>query len=72
MQGTQVRSLVWEDSTQLPTGGNRAHTTTTEPVLSNKRSHREKKSVPHNEEQPQLATTRESPHTAMKTQDNQK
>ena len=39
-----------------------------EPVLSNKRSHRNEKPAHCNEEWPQLATTRESPHTATKTQ----
>ena len=43
-----------------------------EPVLHNKRSHRNEKPAHHNEEQPSLATTRESPRAAMKTQHSQK
>ena len=43
-----------------------------EPVLRNKRSHHNEKPVHRNEEQPPLAATRESPHTAMKTQRSQK
>ena len=43
-----------------------------EPMLYNKRSHRNEKPVQHNEEYPPLAATRESPHTAMKTQHSQK
>ena len=42
-----------------------------EPLLRNKRSHRNK-SAHRNEEQPLLAATRESPCTAMKTQCSQK
>ena len=38
-----------------------------EPVLRNKRSHRNEKPVHCNEEWPPLTTTRESPRTAMKT-----
>ena len=43
-----------------------------EPVLYNKRSHDNEKSTHHNVEQPQLAATRESLHTATKTQHSQK
>ena len=43
-----------------------------EPVLHNKRSHRNEKPAHHNEEQPPLAATRESPRAAMKTQRSQK
>ena len=42
-----------------------------EPVLHNKRSHCNEKPVHHNEEQPPLTTTRESPHAATKTQRSQ-
>ena len=49
------------------------------PALRNKRSHRKEKNAHHNEknahhneEQPPFTTTRESPHTAMKTQYSQK
>ena len=95
MQGTWVRSLVWEEPTchgatkpvhhnywagtlepvshdywacvpQLPKP---VHL---EPVLCNKRSHRNEKPMHHNEEQPLLAATRESLCTAMKTQQSQK
>ena len=43
-----------------------------EPMLCNKRSHRNKKPVHLNEEQPLLAATRESPRAATKTQHSQK
>ena len=43
-----------------------------EPVLHNNRSHHYEKPVHHNEKQPLLATTRESPRAAMKTQCSQK
>ena len=43
-----------------------------EPVLRNKRSHRNEKPTYHNEEQPLLAATRESPRAATKTQRSQK
>ena len=37
-----------------------------EPVLRNKRSHRNEKPAHTNDEQPPLAATRESPHAAKK------
>ena len=43
-----------------------------EPVLHNKRSHRSEKPTHRNEEWPPLAATRESLHTATKTQRSQK
>ena len=43
-----------------------------EPVLRNKRSHCNEKTAHHNEEQPQLTATRESPCAATKTQCVQK
>ena len=43
-----------------------------EPVLCNKRSHRNEKPTHRNEEQPLLAATRESLHAAKKTQCSQK
>ena len=43
-----------------------------EPVLGNKRSHRNEKLTCLNEEQPPLMATRESPHAARKTQHSQK
>ena len=42
-----------------------------EPILHNKRSHCNEKPTHHNEEQPLLATTRESPRAATKTQHSQ-
>ena len=42
-----------------------------EPVLRNKRSHDNEKPAHCNEEWPPLAATRESPHTATKTQHSQ-
>ena len=43
-----------------------------EPVLRNKRSRRNEKPAHRKEEYPPLATTRESPRTATKTQRSQK
>ena len=43
-----------------------------EPVLCNKRSHCDEKPAHHNEEWPPLAATRESLHSATKTQRSQK
>ena len=43
-----------------------------EPVLRNKRSHRNEKPVHHNKEEPPLAATRESLRTATKTQCSEK
>ena len=43
-----------------------------EPVLRNKRSHDNEKPTHHNEEYPSLATTRESPCAATKTEHSQK
>jgi len=58
IKGTQVQSLVQEDSTR--------HRVTKpmhlEPVLCNRRSHRNEKPRQHSEEQPLLTTTREK-HT---------
>ena len=79
MQGTRVRALVQEDPTcrratkpvshnywaRMPQLLKPAHL---EPVLRNKRSHCNEKPAHHNEEQPPLATTRESPRAATKTQ----
>ena len=83
MQGARVWSLVWEDPTchgaAKPVRHNYwAHVpqllkpTHLEPMLHNKRSHRNEKLAHHNEEQPPLTATRESPHTATKTQRSQK
>ena len=95
MQGTRVRSLVWEDPTccwatkpvhhnywacalepashnywacmpQLP------EPTCVEPMLRNKRSHRNEKPAHRNEEQLPLAATRESLCAGTKTQCSQK
>ena len=43
-----------------------------EPVLCNKRSHRNEQPAHRNEEQPPLAPTKESPRAATKTQCSQK
>ena len=43
-----------------------------EPVLRNKRSHRNEKPTHHNEEKPLLAAPGESPRAATKTQRSQK
>ena len=75
MQGTQVQALVREDSTcrratkpRAPQLLKLAHL---EPMLRNKRSHHNKPTH-RNEEQTLLAPTRESTHTATKTQRSQK
>ena len=47
-------------------------TITSEPVLCNKRSCHSEKPAHDNEEQPLFATTRESPHAAMKNHHSQK
>ena len=83
MQGTWVQALVQEDPTcrgaTKPVCHNYwAHTPLLlkpahlEPMLHNKRSHRNEKPAYHNEEWPPPTTTRESPHAAMKTQHSQK
>ena len=64
MQGTWVRSLVWEDSTeQLDpcTTGNEATTEACEPVLRNKRSRCSEKPPHRSQRWPLLATTGEKP-----------
>ena len=71
MQGTQVWSLVQEDSmchraTQLVLHNYRS-LCAQEPVLSNNRSHRNEKPAHCNEEQLQLATTRENPCAALES-----
>ena len=43
-----------------------------DPMLPNKRSHRDEKPVHRKEESPPLAATRESSHAATKTQHSQK
>ena len=62
----------WAHEPQLPS----PHATTTEPVhlepVLRNRSHRNEKPAHRNEEQPLLTATRESPHTATKTQCSQK
>ena len=83
MQGTWVQSLVWEDSTCCAATKPKCHnywacvlqlqkSTCLEPVLHNKRRHRNEKPVHRNGEKPPLTTTRESLHTAVETQRNQK
>ena len=72
MQSTQVRSLVWEDSTGW--GQLNLCAATAEPrhalelVLFNKRGHRDRNlSTAKMKSSPLLAAARESPLTAMKT-----
>ena len=71
MQGTRVRVLVQEDPSCCGATKPVRHNywaCALEPVLHNKRSHRNEKPAHHNEEQPPLAATRESPRAATKTQ----
>ena len=83
MQGTWVRSLVWENSTCLGATKQVRHNSWAyllqllkpacqEPLLYNVRSHHNETPTHCNEEQPLLSTTRESPCTAVKTQWSQK
>ena len=85
MQGTRVLALVQEDPTcrgaTKPIRHNYWARTLEpqllklaglEPDLRSKRSHRSEKPALQNEEQPPLATTRESPHAVTKTQHSQK
>ena len=83
MQGTRVRALVGEDPTCCGATKLACHNywalvpqllrpTRLEPVLHNKRSHCNEKPTRRNEEWPLLATAKESPHTATKTQHSQK
>ena len=83
MQGIQVRALVREDPTcrgaTKPVRHNYwAHMlqllkpVCLEPVLCNKRNHRNEKPTHRNEEWPPLTATRESPRVATKTQCSQK
>ena len=70
MQGTRVQSLVQEEPTCC--GATKAMhrnywSLTPEPMLDNKRRHFNEEPVHRNEEQPSLATARESPQKAMKT-----
>ena len=62
MQGTQVQSLVQEDST---------YRGALEHVLHNKTSHHSEKPVLHKGEQPPLSATKESLWAATKTQHSQ-
>ena len=79
MQGTQVRSLVWKDSTCCGTSKPVCHNcwgpvlqllkpTYLEPVLCNKGSHCNEKLTHHKAEQPLLSSTRESRMKATKTE----
>ena len=80
--GSWVRALVWEDPICHGATKPVCHNywarvsqllkpVCLEPVLHNKRSHHNKKPVHRNKENPPLATTRESPRTATKTQCSQ-
>ena len=79
MQGTQVRSLVREDSTCCGTSKPVCHNcwvpvlqllkpTYLEPVLHNRGSHCNEKLTHHNAEQPLLSSTKESRMKATKTE----
>ena len=80
MQGTQFQALVQEDPTCCGATKPVRHNywacalerLCLEPVLHNRRSHRNEKPAYHNKELPPLATIRESPRAAMKTQRSQK
>ena len=79
MEGTQVRSYMWEDPTwggaAKPLHHNFWSPCALEPVLHKKRSHHNEKLTPHitaTREEPLLTTTRESPRAANKTQCSQK
>ena len=83
MQGTQVRALLREDPTCRGTTKPVCHNywacvlqllkpTLLELVLHNKRGHHNEKPAHHHKDWPPLATTRESPCAAMKTQCSQK
>ena len=83
VHGTWVRALVQEDSTCRGVTKPVSHNywarvpqllkpVRLKPVLHNKRSHCSEKPVHLNEEQPLLATTRESRHAATKTQRSQR
>ena len=76
MQGTRVRALVWEDPTCRGATRPMSHKITEparlEPVLRNKRGRDSERPAHRDEEWPPLATTRESPHTEMRTQHSNK
>ena len=78
MQGTRVQDLVQEDSTKPVSPNYWAHVlwllkpAELEPVLCNKRSHRDEKLEHHKEEKLWLPATRENLHTATKTQHSQR
>ena len=75
MQGKWVQSLVQEDPTCHGATKSMCHNSwghVVEPMLCDKRSHHNEKPVHHYKEQPLLATSRESPRTATKTQHSQK
>ena len=75
MQGTQVPALVREDPTCHGAAKPVRHNyraCALEPVLRNKRGYDSERPPHRDEEWPPLATTRESPRTAMKAQRSQK
>ena len=79
MQGTQVQSLVAEDPAchgetnqprepkQLSLCSGALEPQLPKPTHSRAQSHRDEKAMHHNQEQPPIATTRESPCAAKKT-----
>ena len=75
LQGTRVRSLVWEDPTCL--GATQPvhpedSTCTLAPVLCSIRSHNNKKHTHHDKKWPLLTTARENLRAATRTECNQK
>ena len=72
LQGTQVRSLVGEDSTGCratkPMCHNYRSLSALQSVLHNKKSHCNEELMYRNEEEPPLTTARENQSTATKTQ----
>ena len=71
MQGTQVRSLVWEDSTRRGAAKPVHHDRWSSQSESATRE-ASKKRLQHKEEQPPLTEARGSPGTATETQQSQK
>ena len=69
-QCTEYRFDPWSGKIPMCCGGMKP--VCLETVLCNKRSHHNEKPKHSNEEEPLLTATRDSSHTAMKTQYNQK
>ena len=73
MQGTWVQSLVQElrSTCHRATKPQLLNLSILEPTIHSKRSRCNEKPTLRNKEEPLLATTRESPHTAMRKQRSQ-